>query len=82
VSLTVEFVVLQEFIIKVDEVPIETRIQVIEVMSRELVALDHPDMKINLAESVWAKFLMTHVEEWKDPAGIGQIFYRTGELFS
>ncbi len=81
-ALTIELGELQEFILnKINDVPVKTKQQVIAVMNRDLIVLDNPDMKIHLSESAWAKFLMAHVEEWKDPAGIGQIFYHTGMLF-
>jgi hypothetical protein len=81
-SLTIEFGALQEFIInKINDVPVKTKQQVIAVMNRDLIISENPEMKINLTESAWAKFLMKHTQEWKDPAGIGQIFYHTGQLF-
>lgn len=81
-SLTIELAALQEFILnKVNDVPIETKQQVIAVMNREFIVSDNPDIKIHLSEDAWLQFLMLHTQEWEDPAGVGHIVYCTARLF-
>ena len=79
--LTIELGELKEFIAQISDVPAETKKQVLDIMDRDLIDPDNPEMKINLTENAWAKFLMSHTQEWNDPAGVGQIYYHTGSLF-